>query len=182
MTITSTSFFLLPWFHPLCLFATEITPLPCPQGSGQRLIRCIYLERVGFLLYSSKPALSQVHTNAGGDNSREGLHLFPHCQISKRYFPVVLLHIPLILSQLLEGSVLTCQHNVSATSLFSLFPLSSLNPRSESSVLWGRLGVYLAQDFNHYKMDSAWVHLFESDSIRQVKPHLMRVPGFWQIS
>lgn len=33
--------------------------------------------------------------------------------------------------------------------------LSSLIPRTESLALWRSWGVYLAQDFNHYKTDSA---------------------------
>lgn len=89
------------------------------------------------------------------DNNKEGLHLFPYCQISKRYFPVVRLHHPISPLSALGGISVTCQNNVSAASLFSHFMLSSLIPRTESLALWRSWGVYLAQDFNHYKTDSA---------------------------
>lgn len=76
----------------------------CPEQQPKASqMHAVFGESI-LLLYSSKPTLFQVRTSPGEDNSRKGLHLFPCCQISKIYFPVVVLRIPLLLSQLLEGS------------------------------------------------------------------------------
>lgn len=72
----------------------------------QRLIRCMhYLEEYAFTPLSPSRHYLKYARAQTKDNSKEGLHLFPCRQISKRYFPVVRLRIPLLLAQLLEGSV-----------------------------------------------------------------------------
>lgn len=107
------------------------------------------------LLFSSWPTLSQVHTSPDKDNNKEGLHLFPYCRISERYFPVVLLHIPLLLSQLLEGSVQHAKTMFLQRLCFLTSHSQVLFQEARALAVWRSWGVYLAQDFNHYKTDLA---------------------------
>lgn len=94
-----------------------------------RLIRC---KVFGVWLYS--PAPCWHCENPDNDINKEGLHLIPSCQIPSKYFPVVLLYTSPHWALL--GISVTRHNNVSATSLFSHFMLSSLVPRAECT--WRR--------------------------------------------
>lgn len=103
-----------------------------------------YLERVCF--YSApqsrhylKYAQAQTKIIAREGGGRGGLHLFPCCQISERYFPVVLLHIALLLLSQPPGWIsVTCHNDVSACIfVFSLRALKSHSKKWKLSTVGG---------------------------------------------
>lgn len=99
--LTSTIFSLLHFPSFFCHLPQSIMQLPSlPKANW---MHAIFLERVR--LFSASfgwhyPKYDQTQTK---DINKKGVHLFPYCKISRRYFPVVLLHIPLF--EPLEGSV-----------------------------------------------------------------------------
>lgn len=88
--------------------------------------------------------LADTIWSTGSDINKEGLRLFPSCQIPSKYFPVVLLYTSPLWAL---GGISITRHNNVFCNIF-VFPLYALKSRSKSRV-------YLAQDFNHYKTDWA---------------------------